>query len=378
MTTAPAIARAAVPAGEVDWRAQIPAPARRRLRAWFWSIAAMTFVVMVVGGITRLTQSGLSIVDWEPLVGAVPPVTDAQWQEKFDRYRQFPEYVQLRRNMTLADFKVIFFWEYLHRLSARLIGVVFAVPFVAFWLAGALPRPLLLRAVALFALGTMQGVLGWLMVRSGLVDRPSVSHLRLAAHLSLAFVIFGSSVWLAREMTAGGRRAMADEPTRRLMTRGLQATGALLLAQVAWGAFVAGLDAGLIFNTFPLMGGALVPAALAGHAQPLVALVSHPAAVQWAHRVLGTVLLLAVAVLAVRVWRARPDPLSRQLSLGLASLVAAQYLLGVLTLVRVVPIGLAVTHQAAAMVVAGVWVVWAHHVRQLQVTGPGLSPARSG
>lgn len=357
-----AVGRLAAEDAAADWRVAIPGPVRRRLRAWLWSIAAMTLAVLVVGGITRLTQSGLSIVDWKPLVGAVPPLTEARWVETFDRYRQYPEYRQLRRGMTLDEFKVIFFWEYLHRLVARLIGVVFLVPFVAFWLAGSLPRPLLARALALFGLGAMQGVLGWLMVQSGLVDRPSVSHYRLAAHLSLAFVIFGYSVWLARELSIGPVRPGVAAGTRRLMTHGLAVVGALLAAQVVWGAFVAGLDAGLIFTTFPLMGGALVPPTWLALEPALSNVVQNPATVQWAHRVLGTILLVSVAVVFWRVRRAAPDLTSRRLNLAMALLVGVQYVLGILTLVHVVPVGLAVTHQATAMAIAGVWVIWAHHV----------------
>jgi heme a synthase len=356
-----------------DWRQAVPEQARGRLRAWFWTIAAMTLAVLVVGGITRLTQSGLSIVDWQPLVGAVPPMTDAQWVETFDRYRQYPEYRQLRRGMTLGEFKVIFFWEYLHRLVARLIGIVFLVPFVAFWLAGRLPRPLLARALALFALGGLQGVMGWLMVRSGLVDRPSVSHFRLAAHLSLAFVIFGYAVWLARDLAAGRARPRVAAGARRLMARGLALVGALLAAQIVWGAFVAGLDAGLIFNTFPLMDARLAPPTWMALSPAMLNVVQNPATVQWTHRVLGTVLLGAAAMVWWRIRRAGPDPVSGRLNLAIAGLIGGQYLLGVLTLVYVVPVPLAVAHQAAAMVIAGVWVAWVHHVRQLQVTGPGVS-----
>ena len=157
-----------------DWRLAIPESRRRRLRVLMWAIAAATASVLVVGGITRLTHSGLSMVQWQPLVGAVPPISDAQWMDRFDQYRAFPEYQQLRQDITLTEFKVIFFWEYLHRLLARLIGLVFLVPFIAFWWAGDLPPPLVRRALILFACGAAQGVMGWLMVRSGLVDRPSV------------------------------------------------------------------------------------------------------------------------------------------------------------------------------------------------------------
>ena len=363
----PAPALDATPAGIVhDWRLDIQEPARRALRLWFWSIAAMTLAVLVVGGITRLTQSGLSIVDWKPVMGVVPPLGEAAWQETFDRYRQFPEYLELRRNMTLGEFKVIFFWEYLHRLVARLIGVVFLVPFAIFWLRGQLSGPLLRRSLALFALGALQGLMGWLMVKSGLVDRPSVSHYRLAAHLGLAFLIFGSAVWLARELSVDSVRRRVSRRARLLMRNGLAAIGVLLALQVLWGAFVAGLKAGLIFNTFPLMAGALVPPNLLPLSPALLNFVQHPTAVQWTHRVLGTVLLIAVAALYARVRQVGADGLSRRLNDTLFVLVAAQYLLGVLALLYMVPVALGVIHQATAMIIAGVWVVWLHHCQRVQ------------
>jgi heme a synthase len=192
------------------------------MRAWFWSIAAMTLAVLIVGGITRLTQSGLSITDWQPLMGVVPPLNDAQWQEKFDLYRQYPEYQLLRRGMSLEEFKFIFFWEYLHRLVARTIGMVFLIPFIFFAVRGWMNRPLATRALILFGLGGAQGIMGWVMVQSGLSDTPSVSHYRLAAHLSLAFIIFGMAVWLARDLKAGaGPGAALPDETRRSLTRGV-------------------------------------------------------------------------------------------------------------------------------------------------------------
>jgi cytochrome c oxidase assembly protein subunit 15 len=363
----PAPAPAAASAAIVDdWRLDIPVPARRALRLWFWSIAAMTLVVLVVGGITRLTQSGLSIVDWKPVMGVVPPLGEAAWQETFDRYRQFPEYLELRRNMTLDEFKVIFFWEYLHRIVARLIGVVFLVPFAIFRLRGHLTGPLLRRSLALFGLGALQGLMGWLMVKSGLVDRPSVSHYRLAAHLGLAFVIFGSAVWLARELSVDTVRRSVPVRARLLIRNGLAVIGVLLALQVLWGAFVAGLKAGLIFNTFPLMAGALVPPNLLPLSPGLLNFVQHPTAVQWTHRVLGSVLLIAVLALYVQVRRTGADGMSRRLNDTLLVLVAGQYLLGVLTLIYVVPLFLAVVHQATAMIIAGVWVVWFHHCPRVQ------------
>jgi heme a synthase len=354
-----------------DWRLDIPVDRRPALRAWFWSIAAMTLAVLIVGGITRLTQSGLSIVYWKPLMGVIPPLNEAQWLEKFELYRQFPEYQIRRQGMTLAEFKFIYFWEYLHRLIARMIGVVFLVPFVVFWIRGWFTPPLLRRSLALFALGAMQGVMGWLMVQSGLVDRPSVSHYRLAAHLSLAFIIFGYAVWLARELATKATSASAStaQPTSstaaaRLMARGLALVGALLAVQVVWGAFVAGLKAGLLYNTFPLMGGRLAPRELLILEPALRNFFENHAAVQWLHRLLGTLLLIAATYVFVRVRRAAVDRTSARFNTALFALISGQYLLGVLTLVFRVPVALGVTHQAVAMIISGVWLAWLHHVRR--------------
>jgi heme a synthase len=355
-----------------DWALSIPESQRRPLRIWLWSIAAMTLAVLIVGGITRLTQSGLSIVDWQPLMGVIPPLTDAQWQETFELYRQYPEYQLLRRGMSLDEFKFIFFWEYLHRLVARAIGIVFLVPFIFFAVRGYLTRPLALRTLALFALGAMQGVLGWIMVRSGLVEQPTVSHYRLAAHLSLAFIIFGASLWLARGLRADQTRPVVAPATKRLLHHGLVLIGMVLAAQVVWGAFVAGLKAGLIYNTFPLMGGSLIPTYLLGLEPVLRNFVENPVAVQWLHRVLGTILGIVAIGFATMVLRTPTDGFTQRLNAVLLGLVLVQYVLGVLTLLYFVPVALGVIHQAMAMILFGVWIWWLHHVRHMD-TAPAAS-----
>jgi heme a synthase len=359
-----------------DWRLDIPEPKRRALRTWLWSIAGMTFLVLIVGGITRLTQSGLSIVDWDPVMGVIPPLNEAQWQEAFDRYRQYPEYQQLRRGMSMEEFQFIFFWEWFHRVVARAIGVVFLVPFIVFWIRGYFTRAVASRALVLFGLGAAQGVMGWLMVSSGLVDRPSVSHFRLAAHLSLAFVIFGYAVWLARELKLGTERTVVSSAARRLMGRGLAAIGVLFALQVVWGAFVAGLKGGLFHNTFPLMEGRLVPPSLFFLDPPMLNFVQNPIAVQWVHRVLGTLLGVAVLLFFFQVLRAGVDAVSRRLNATLLALMAVQYVLGVLTLIYFVPVTLGVMHQGMAMILFGVWVGWTHHVRNLTVARDGSPPRR--
>lgn len=357
-------------AAVADWRLAIPESRRRWLRGWFWSIAAFTLAVLIVGGITRLTRSGLSIVEWNPIMGVIPPLGEAQWQEAFDRYRQFPEYQQLRRGMSLDEFKFIFFWEYIHRVLARTIGLVFLVPFAFFAVRRWFNRPLAARALALFALGAGQGLMGWLMVQSGLVDRPSVSHYRLAAHLGLAFLICGYAVWLARELALEATRATVAAPVRRALLRGLALVGALLALQIVWGAFVAGLKAGFIFNTFPLMGGQWVPATLLQLEATLLNFVQNPAAVQWLHRVLGTVLLLAALGYWLRTRGLAADDRSREFATALFALIAGQYLLGVITLLQSVPIPLGVAHQAAALIIFAAWVAALHHARSLRVAAP--------
>lgn len=346
----------------IDWRLQIPEARRRLLRRWMLAVAAATFAVVVLGGITRLTQSGLSIVDWDPILGVVPPLSEAQWVGAFERYRQFPEY-QVRRGMTLAEFRAIYWWEYLHRLAARGIGLVFLVPFLAFLARGFLTRALAWRTGVLFALGALQGLMGWLMVRSGLVDQPAVSHYRLAAHLLLAFVIAGYCVWLACDLRQAAEREQPPRAALKTMRRGVPAIGVLLGLQIVWGALVAGLKAGHVFNTFPLMAGGFVPPNLLWLEPAAINFVENASAVQWVHRVLGTALLLGAGMLHLGLVRTRADRRSRRLSLGLLGLTGGQYLLGVATLVLGVPIALAVTHQAVALLLTGLWVVWAHHVR---------------
>lgn len=338
---------------------------------WLWSIAGMTFLTLVVGGITRLTQSGLSIVDWQPIMGVIPPLTDVQWEEAFDRYRAFPEYQQLRRGMSLEEFRFIFFWEYLHRMVARTIGLVFLVPFVVFLSRGFMNRPLRTRTLLLFALGASQGLMGWLMVKSGLVDQPRVSHYRLAAHLSLAFIIFSYAVWLARDLAVRGEHPRVPEESRRLLQRGIAALGVLLGVQIVWGAFVAGLKAGFQYNTFPLMAGSLFPPDFLLLSPGILNLVENPSAVQWIHRFLGTVLLAAAVVVPFRLAGRGLDPASRSLGWAFAGGVVFQYLLGVVTLLLVVPVSLGVAHQSVAMLLVGVWVAWWHHVREVEVGGSG-------
>ena len=369
---------AALPQPEMaDWRCELDERRRAHLRLWFWSGAGLTFLILVIGGLTRLTQSGLSIVDWSPIVGVVPPLSGADWEEAFARYRQFPEYQQLRPDMTLGEFRFIYLWEYVHRLFARLIGLVFLIPFLFFLARGYLNRPLRVRALALFGLGALQGFMGWYMVSSGLADDPRVSHYRLAAHLSIALCILGLCLWMVRELSV--RPAAERHRSGPVSMAGVLGVGGLLLLQILWGAFVAGLDAGLYHNTFPLMGGRLFPAGGAMLDPLLLNALENPIAVQWVHRVLGTVLVLAAGWVHLAARRRGDDAGQLRLSFTFLGLVLLQYGVGVLTLLLHVPVPLGALHQALAVVVFGVWLAWLHRTRLLRtVRAPApLTQARA-
>jgi cytochrome c oxidase assembly protein subunit 15 len=350
------------PAGHSDaasWVAAIPPERRRHLRIWLWTGAALTASTLVVGGITRLTESGLSIVDWAPIVGSVPPLSHADWQEAFARYQQYPEYVKLRPSMTLSDFKYIYFWEYLHRMIGRLIGMVFLIPFIWFLIRGYFTRPLLKRTLLLFALGGMQGLMGWYMVKSGLVDRPDVSHYRLAAHLLLAMTIFGTCIWFANDLLARPRPHVVAK-SRTFLWHALVGLGALLVIQITWGAFVAGLKAGFIYPTFPLMDGSVFPPYGWVRDPVWINLVETLPTVQWVHRVLGTVLLISVIAFFIRVRRDQNLARYHRWSAVLAGLILLRYGLGVTTLLTHVKTAIGVTHQATALVILGTLLTFLH------------------
>jgi len=347
--------------GAPGWVEEIPANRRRHLRIWLWLGAALTAFTLVIGGITRLTESGLSIVDWAPIVGSIPPISDAQWHEAFARYQQYPEYIKLRPDMTLSEFKFIYFWEFLHRTIGRVIGLVFLLPFIWFLIRGYFNGPLLKRVLLLFALGGLQGLMGWYMVSSGLVDRPDVSHYRLAAHLLLAMTIFGFCVWFANDLLTRPWQPIAAASRRSLMGW-LIGLGAILVVQIFWGALVAGLNAGFILNTFPLMNGGLLPPNGWSQDPLLINLVENLATVQWVHRVMATVLLVGVILLYVKIRRDATLERFQKWGLGFMLLVMLQYTLGVTTLLTHVQTGIAVTHQATALVIVGFVLTFLHRV----------------
>jgi cytochrome c oxidase assembly protein subunit 15 len=344
-------------------------PARRRAVArWLTAWAVMLLLVVVIGGVTRLTESGLSITEWAPVTGTLPPLSAAAWEAAFQAYQQIPEYQQLNRGMTLAEFKQIYFWEYLHRLWARLIGLAFAVPFAVFLARGGLPRRLVWRLTTLLLLTAGQGVLGWFMVASGLAERTDVSQYRLAAHLGLALVIYVVTVWTVADLRDGTteRRngGTSIRQTEKLLTYAGMLVGLVFLTAIA-GAFVAGLDGGRAYNTFPLMGGRVVPGGYGALSPWWQNLFENVAAVQFNHRLLGIFSVLG----ALGVWlrgRTLALPGRMQRMLLLLPLVAlAQVTLGIVTLLLAVPVAIAALHQAGAVVFLTVAVLLYHDLRTM-------------
>ena len=336
------------------------------VRAWLVVVALMIVAMVVVGGATRLTHSGLSITEWQPIHGVIPPLNAAQWEEEFLKYQQIPEYQQLNKGMTLSEFKGIFWWEWSHRLLGRLIGAVVLLPLIFFWATGRIEARLKPRLVALFLLGGLQGAVGWWMVKSGLSVRTDVSQYRLATHLTLAAAILAYTVWLAR--------GLAPSPLSGSRQR-LRGIAGLLLGltflQIFLGGLVAGLDAGLTYNTWPLMDGTLVPSGLFALSPWWRNLFESVMTVQFDHR-LGAYLLFALAW--AHAFQARTTPYARA-ALGLALLVTLQAMLGITTLLTVVPLDVALTHQLGAMMVL---IAAAVHLRRMWPAVPLPATAAAG
>ncbi len=319
---------------------------RTLVRRWLYLGLLVIFALVLVGGATRLTDSGLSITEWKPIHGIIPPLNDADWQEEFAKYQQIPEYQTINKGMTLEAFKQIFWWEWAHRLLARATGLVFAVPLAFFWLTGRLEPVLKPRLLGILALGGFQGFVGWWMVSSGLTERTDVSQYRLATHLIIASLIFAATAWVARGLAEHTERA-AQDGTRRF-------AGILVLlvfVQIYLGALVAGLDAGLAYNTWPQMDGALIPGDLL-NLEPLWRNFFESAkTVQFIHRC-GAYLLLAMTFIHMALTLARePGTTHARRSVVLFLLVTAQAAVGIATLLSVVDMHTALSHQGMALVV---------------------------
>ncbi|MCL4864693.1 MAG: COX15/CtaA family protein [Gemmatimonadales bacterium] len=341
---------------------------RRRVGGWFVAWTVLLFITVVIGGITRLTESGLSITEWKPVSGVLPPIGEAAWQEEFTKYQQIPQYQHLNAGMTLPEFKRIFWVEWIHRLWARLVGVAIAIPALVLLIRGGLRRVIRNRIVWLLALMAVQGAMGWYMVASGLAERTSVSQYRLAAHLSVALVLIGLAVWTAADLLTPPRPAGKPPRTSGLARLTAVMVGLVGLTAVA-GAFVAGLDAGKLYNTFPLMGGKVVPAGYGAMSPWYRNLFENLIAVQFNHRLLG----VAVTLLGVILWwRTREDDTAIGTwgrAVGLMSLV--QIGLGIVTLLLLVPISMASMHQAGAVVLLCFSLLLLHALRRRRMSSDG-------
>ena len=342
--------------------ALIKAPAAsdslRAVRLWLWIMAGLIFAMVIVGGATRLTESGLSITEWKPITGVIPPLSETSWLVEFEKYKLIPQYAQLFPTMTLAEFQTIFYWEWGHRILGRIIGFAFAVPLAYFWLRGVLTRALKWRLTGLLALGGLQGAVGWWMVSSGLTKRVEVAPERLMVHLLLASITFAAIVWIAV-----GLKPAAAEAAQGLRV-GAFGLLAVVLTQIGLGALVAGSRAGLTYNDWPFMAGHLVPPMenLARLDPWWLNFLENITLIQFQHR------MVAYALLALALWhvatarRKAPGSKAVRRATALAGLVTTQAVIGIVTLMLVVPIWAGLLHQALAMVVLAMAVV---HARRL-------------
>lgn len=312
---------------------------------WLLTGCVLIFIMVVVGGITRLTHSGLSMSDYNLISGTLPPLNEQEWEAAFALYKQYPEYQKLNTHFTLSDFKRIYFWEWLHRVIGRSIGLIFIIPFLFFWITKRLDKPTLKKCGVLLFLGAFQGFLGWYMVKSGLVDRPDVSHYRLAAHLTTAFLTFAYTLWVALDLMYP-KRKKSHKTLRNL----IRVAGVVLLLQIIWGAFVAGLDAGFIHNHWPLMSeGKWMHPTVYIEQQPLLRnAVEGRSGVQFIHRYLAYIVVGFVGLIGYKAWHIDRTPLQTRGIQALCSLVAVQFVLGVLTLIYAVPLWLGIAHQIGA------------------------------
>lgn len=331
------------------------------VRAWLWVVVALVLAIVVVGGATRLTDSGLSITEWAPILGVLPPLTTADWEIALQKYRQIPQYQSLNKGMSLEAFKVIYYWEWGHRVLGRVIGAAIALPLAVFWFAGWLSNRVALRIFGIGLLVGLQGAIGWYMVASGLSDRIYVSQYRLALHLSVAFLILAALVWTILELRPqrASPRLSTFEPSHRTWAIVL---AVLTFSQVAIGGFVAGLKAGRAYNTWPLMDGQLIPDGLFRMSPWWVNLGENITTVQFNHRLTAYILVGLAIWYAVRVWRIADDEVVARGAILLAVGLVAQMAIGIWTVVAAVPIELGILHQGFAAVIFAVAVAHAHAI----------------
>jgi len=322
----------------------------RRIAIWLFICCFMIFVMVLLGGATRLNHSGLSMVEWKPLSGMLPPLTHDEWETTFHKYQQFPEFKQMNSDMDLEGFKSIFWLEYIHRIWGRAIGMVFFLPFLFFLLKGWVDKSLVPKLIIMFILGGLQGLLGWYMVMSGLIDHPDVSQYRLTAHLGLAFLVYAYIFWVALDLLwprPGGSGSIRISNRRWWLAMVLFI---LVFITVLSGGFVAGTDAGFIYNTFPLMGDRLVPAGLFTLEPPIRNIFENVTTVQFNHRLLAFTIFTFVVVLWTTLLKIDLLPRARLVVHFLLAAVVLQLILGISTLLLIVPVSLGVAHQAGALI----------------------------
>ena len=319
----------------------------RQIAQWLIFCAVVIFAMILLGGATRLTNSGLSMVEWKPLVGAIPPLSEQDWQETFDKYKQFPEYQKINHGMSMHEFKTIFMYEYLHRVLGRLIGVLFAVPMIYFAVRRRLRPGLAPGLIALFFLGGLQGLLGWYMVKSGLVDNPRVSQYRLTAHLGVAVAIYAYMLWLAFELLFARSRQSTVE--RAPFARWTLVLVALVYLMILSGGMVAGTDAGFAYPTWPLMGDSFIPPGLYATSPAWLAMFEDITTIQFNHRMFAYFLFVVLNVSAFLVYRRATSGRGRLAAALLVITLIIQVILGISTLLLHVPVALGVAHQGGAV-----------------------------
>ncbi len=326
----------------------------RQITVWLYVSAFMVFCMAIIGAITRLTESGLSMVEWRPLIGALPPLSEQEWQRVFKIYQETPEFQKKNSWMEISDFKEIFFWEWFHRFWGRLIGLVYALPLIYFWIRKKIPTGYKPRLFLILILGGMQGVMGWYMVESGLVDRPSVSHFRLAAHLSLAFVIFAALIWTAQDIE-NRQKFTTPFALKSFSWVVLYMLGITII----WGAYVAGMDAGMVYNEFPLMGDAFLPTDAVYQSPLWVNFFQNPVGIQFLHRWLGVSML--IVIFAVHGFALKQGIKTIDVFM-LPIIVLCQVGLGIATLLSMVALPLAALHQAVALILLGTYIIYLRRI----------------
>jgi cytochrome c oxidase assembly protein subunit 15 len=337
----------------------------RHIAIWLLLVCTLIFCMVVLGGVTRLTHSGLSMVDWQPIHGILPPLNEAEWLQEFEQYKQSPEFLKINKakGMGVEEFKSIFWFEYGHRVLGRIIGLAFLLPFLFFLVKGKIRRKMVPRYIVMFILGGLQGLLGWYMVKSGLVDKPSVSQYRLTAHLVAAIAIYVFIFWHVLSLWNSNRIPVADSRARGLKQHGL-ISSALIILMIISGGFVAGTKAGFTFNDFPFMHGSLLPPGGMALEPWWLNFFENVATIQFSHRVLAVIVFLTVLAYVIKGWKSIAiDNSTKNLFTLLLVMLLIQLALGITTLIYVVPVALGAAHQAGALLLLTIAVMTNHRLR---------------